>query len=522
MQVDENEFFREATLRICGSLDVETFLYNSFMYIRRFIPADTVFLTHFNRQKGEHIALARSSEEGGSLLNLSVSMPSEIRPFVVRTDKKSIAVDRAETHPTAQPWIVRGLLDKDSSLLVVRLVMDGHIVGGVIFVAQESARFTQGHADLLSLLREPFAVALSNSIRYREVLELKELLAEDNRFLHSELRQIAGEEIIGADFGLRGVMEMVRQVAPLTSPVMLLGETGTGKEVIAGAIHNLSPRKDEPFITVNCGAIPETLIDSELFGHEKGAFTGAISRKRGRFERAHGGTIFLDEVGELQLDAQVRLLRVLQEKEIERVGGTEPIKVDIRVIAATNRDLETMIRDGKFREDLYFRLEVFPIDIPPLRDRKGDIPLLVQHFAQKKSREMGLGDMPTLTSGSLDRLMAYHWPGNIRELENAVERALIVSKGGILAFDDIHVALKPEHEYDSVAGPRTHPDLKDPDSLELDLIVSRHIRHVLELTGGKVGGDDGAAKVLKINPSTLRKRMRKLGIPFGRKSKKDQ
>jgi transcriptional regulator with GAF, ATPase, and Fis domain len=178
-----------------------------------------------------------------------------------------------------------------------------------------------------------------------------------------------------------------------------------------------------------------------------------------------------------------------------------------------------MIRDGKFREDLYFRLAVFPIDIPPLRDRKGDIPLLVQHFAQKKSREIGLGNTPTLMPGSLERLMAYHWPGNIRELENAVERALILNKGGILDFDDFYASLKPRHYYDSGAGPRTHPDLQDTDSLELDRIVSRHIRHVLELTGGKVGGDEGAARVLRVNPSTLRKRMRKLGIPFGRKGK---
>ncbi|MCP4692228.1 MAG: sigma-54-dependent Fis family transcriptional regulator, partial [Desulfobacterales bacterium] len=194
--------------------------------------------------------------------------------------------------------------------------------------------------------------------------------------------------------GLKGVMELVRQVAPLKSPVLLTGETGTGKEVIAGGIHNASRRGDAPFIKVNCGAIPSALMDSELFGHEKGAFTGAISRKRGRFERSHGGTIFLDEIGELPLEAQVRLLRVLQEKEIERVGGSGPIKVDIRVIAATHRDLEAMVQKGEFREDLYFRLKVFPISIPPLRDRMDDIPTLAQYFMQKKSHEMGLGGIP--------------------------------------------------------------------------------------------------------------------------------
>ena len=521
MRIDENEFFREATLRICGSLDVETSLYESFTYIREVIPADSVVLTHYKADRGKHVALASASAEGGSLLNLAVSVPSDVRRFLSRPDMQALVVERADMHPTARLWISTGLLDKRSSLLILRLIVRGDIVGGVIFIAHESGIFTEGHADLLSLLREPFAVALSNSIRYRELLELKELLAEDNRFLHSELRQIAGEEIIGADFGLRSVMEMVRQVAPLSSPVLLSGETGTGKEVIAGAIHNLSMQKDGPFITVNCGAIPENLIDSELFGHEKGAFTGAISSKRGRFERAHGGTIFLDEVGELQLEAQVRLLRVLQEKEIERVGGTEPIKVDIRVIAAANRDLEVMIRDRKFREDLYFRLKVFPIAIPPLRERRGDISSLVQHFIEKKSREMGLQGIPTLVPGALDRLMAYSWPGNVRELENAVERALILSRGEPLAFGDLQAPVKSEAPFESGVGPGPHVGIQREDSLALDEIVSQHIRRVLEMTGGRVGGERGAAHVLGINPSTLRKRMRKLGIPFGRKCKKN-
>jgi transcriptional regulator with GAF, ATPase, and Fis domain len=207
---------------------------------------------------------------------------------------------------------------------------------------------------------------------------LKERLADDNRYLHTELRRISGDEITGADFGLREVMHRVRHVAPTESPVLLTGETGAGKDVIANAIHLGSPRRDGPFIPVNCGAIPESLIDSELFGHEKGAFTGALAQKRGRFERAHNGTILLDEIGEMPLEAQVRLLRVLQHREIERVGGTSRILVDIRVIAATNQDLYSMVQAGRFREDLYFRLNVFPITVPPLRERAGDIPALVQ------------------------------------------------------------------------------------------------------------------------------------------------
>jgi transcriptional regulator with GAF, ATPase, and Fis domain len=517
MRLNENEFFREATLRICGSLDVETFLGESFMFIRDFIPADYVVLTYYDADKGEHIALARASADGGSLLNIAIAMPSEVRPFVERHDIQTLVIDRAETHPTARPWLFKGLLNRDSSLLVLRLVVDGDVVGAVIFIAQESGKFSQEHADLLTLLREPFAIALSNSIRYQELLRLKELLVEDNRFLRSELRQTIGEEIIGTDFGLRGVMDMVRHVAPLSSPVLLLGETGTGKEVIASAIHKLSPRKDEPFVTVNCGAIPESLVDSELFGHEKGAFTGALSKKRGRFERANKGTIFLDEVGELRPEAQVRLLRVLQEKEIETVGGTEPIKVDIRIIAATHRDLEGMIKDGKFREDLYFRLKVFPIPIPPLRERKGDIPSLVHYFLQKKSREIGLTEIPSVAPKGLDRLIAYPWPGNVRELENAVERELILSKGGPLAFDDLRSPLKSELHVAFGGGQERNAGLQDKDSLALDTVLSGHIRRVLAMTGGKVGGEGGAAQILHINPSTLRKKMRKLGIPFGRK-----
>lgn len=315
--------------------------------------------------------------------------------------------------------------------------------------------------------------------------------------------------ILGADFGLKEVMQMVRQLAPLSSSALILGETGTGKEVIAGAIHNLSPRREKPFIKVNCGAIPNTLMDSELFGHEKGAFTGAISQKRGRFERAHGGTIFLDEIGELSAEAQVRLLRVLQEKKIERVGGTDTIDVNIRIIAATHRDLPEMVKAGKFREDLYFRLKVFPIEIPPLRDRNGDIPALVQHIIQLKAREMKLGSIPAIKNGAIEKLMTYAWPGNVRELENIVERALIIRKNDVIEF--------PDFEIKEIRSPKTTLPLHNQDTFELDNIEAEHIRKVLKMTNGKIEGKEGAAELLKVNPATLRNRMRKLGIEFGRK-----
>ena len=277
-----------------------------------------------------------------------------------------------------------------------------------------------------------------------------------------------------------------------------------GKEIIAAAIHNSSQRRDGPFIKVNCGAIPETLMDSELFGHEKGAFTGAIEQKRGRFERANGGTIFLDEIGELSPEAQVRLLRVLQEMEIERVGG-------IRVIAATHRDLKTMIQEGTFREDLFFRLNVFPIYIPTLKERSGDIPGLVQHFIQKKSRELQLTSIPTLAENAYDQLLDHHWPGNVRELENAVERAIILNREGPLSFTELGTSEEPETIQVSFSG--------EPETYNLDKNTADHIRKVLKITKGRIEGKEGAAKLLGINPGTLRGRMRKLGIIFGRNNK---
>jgi transcriptional regulator with GAF, ATPase, and Fis domain len=285
-----------------------------------------------------------------------------------------------------------------------------------------------------------------------------------------------------------------------------------GKEVIANAIHHSSPRKDGPFIKVNCGAIPENLLDSELFGHEKGSFTGAITQKRGRFERADKGSIFLDEIGDMPLQAQVRLLRVLQHKEVERIGGTNPIPVDVRIIIATHRNLEKMIASGQFREDLWYRLNTFPIMIPPLRLRKEDIPALVHHFIEKKSKELKIHTPPSIASGTLERLKSYHWPGNVRELENMVERALIQSRGrkdnAYLGFESFSYPEK-EQTIGSLSG-------TDHELLTLDEAVSQHIRKTLRLSKGKIYGGGGAAQLLGINPNTLRSKMKKLGILFGR------
>ncbi len=511
LKLYDRDFFWEATKRICGSLDIKKALWQSLLFLQNYIPAEEAALLFYDPSKGTVTLNTQADKAGGRLVNYQAAYPQEIRALLEDISKlEDFVENRAEEHPIAKP-ILAAMGKGKSSAILVRLIVENNWIGSVALWAEGWDKFNEEHLRLLKQLKIPYFIALSNSRRYTELLTLKDLLADDNRYLQEELQKISGSEIIGADFGLKDVMNKVRSVAALSSPVLLQGETGVGKEIIAGAIHNASQRRDGPIIKVNCGAIPETLMDSELFGHEKGAFTGAIDQKRGRFERANGGTIFLDEVGELSLEAQVRLLRVLQEKEIERIGGTTPIKVDIRVIAATHRDLESMIREGKFREDLYFRLNVFPIYIPSLRERRGDIPGLVQHFIQKKSRELQLSSIPTLAPNAYDQLLAHNWPGNVRELENAVERTIILNREGPLSFAD----LRPKEESKTAQVPESD----EATLYNLDQVTTNHINRVLQVTNGRVEGKDGAAELLGINPGTLRGRMRKLGISFGRSSK---
>jgi transcriptional regulator with GAF, ATPase, and Fis domain len=519
--IDEKDFFREATLRLCGSLEIGKSLWNCFMFIRDFIPAEFMGISIVNSGLVSLEVIATADIEGGKATSIIRPIPPaaekayneaarnhfQIPVFIINPAHDFAALD-------AQFFSNIGHFNQDSSVMILPTKLEEEILSFINIGNNQGCVYSQDHAQLFSLLHAPFDIAISNYLRYREVLRLRDLLEDNSRYFQDELRQQAGEEIIGANYGLKQIMDMVRQVAPLSSPILLLGETGTGKELIASAIHNLSPRKDGPFIKVNCGAIPETLVDSELFGHEKGAFTGALTMKRGRFERAHQGTIFLDEIGELPLDVQIRLLRVLQEKEIERVGGTDATHVDIRVVAATHRNLETMLTEGRFREDLYFRLNVFPMIIPPLRERRGDIPALVQHFMLKSMREMGVTTIPILAPGAMEKLLAYHWPGNVRELQNMVERALILSKGKPLAFDGLGESIQPVTRHKLLMGE------SENDAMPLDQVISKHILRSLEMTGGKVGGQNGAARLLHINPSTLRKKMTKLGIPFGRKARK--
>ncbi len=378
------------------------------------------------------------------------------------------------------------------------LIAKGEAFGALNVGSREPDQYTETHADLLLEVAHQVALAVQNMSAYEEIAELKAQLEQENIYLQEEIKlEHNFEEIVGQSAAMKKVLKAIETVAPTDATVLISSETGTGKELLARAVHDLSPKKNKPLVKVNCATLPNNLIESELFGHERGAFTGAISRKIGRFELADGGTIFLDEIGDLPLEMQTKLLRVLQEGEFERVGGIRTIKVNVRVIAATNRDLKMAMRENRFRSDLYYRLNVFPVAIPPLRERTEDIELLVKHFVNKYTARMGKR-IDTIPQKKLAALMCYSWPGNVRELENVIERAVILSEGHSLQLDDC----LPQPEGTSGASP----------IVTLDEAQRAHILKVLQLTRGKVSGERGAAQILGIKPTTLESRMKKLGI----------
>ena len=492
MNVDQYEFFRKAVLLICGNLDIETALHECINYFREFMPADRMYLQLYEPGLAAMRTIAEATVRAGRRVDLLTPMSEQakdsIRQISERVLPPAYIMNEPDKNTVSREMLAFHRL-KAASIMLINLSAAGKPFGSLV-IASEEQQFNEEHKALVLLLREPFVIAMANTLKHRELIRLRDILADDNKFLTNELYRISGDTIIGANFGLKTVMEQVRRVADRDTQVLLLGETGVGKDIIANAIHYSSHRRNGPFISVNCGAIPGSLIDSELFGHEKGAFTGALQRKRGRFERAHNGTIFLDEIGELGLNVQVRLLRVLQNSEIERVGGTEKISLSIRVIAATNQDLEKLIQKKLFREDLWFRLNVFPIRIPPLRERKSDIPALVQHFIIMKAKKLRLEKIPELAPGAISMLMDYRWPGNVRELENIVERALLLSRDRPLDFRDL-LFVSPSVRGGSVS--------KTPETGNLETVIKKHILHVLKKTRGKIHGPGGAAELLGIN-----------------------
>jgi hydrogenase-4 transcriptional activator len=383
-------------------------------------------------------------------------------------------------------------------------------LGVAILVVRPGQPLRASDEGLLRSLLGPLSFALSHDRLVHAVERLEETVAADRRALSQPLDVAAS--IIGAETGLRDVMDRVALVAGTDAPVLILGETGSGKEVVARAVHAGSSRRHGPVMRVNCGAISPDLVDSELFGHEKGSFTGAVNDRKGWFERADGGTLFLDEVAELSLGAQVRLLRILQDGAFEKVGGHRTQTVDVRLVAATHRDLSVLVAEGRFREDLYYRVNVFPIRLPPLRERREDIPALAGHFARRAGLRLGASPL-LITAADVELLLAYEWPGNVRELAAVIERAAILGNGRRL---DLERALGTSlHSRPSSSAVPKVPE-RDAPFATLDQAVTMHLEAALSKTGGQIEGALGAAKLLGINPHTLRARMRKLGVEWKR------
>ena len=482
-------------------------------------------------------ALDLSLEDYEARYGRPMALPGSGTELVGRTGRADVCQDLAANRrfPEDDRLLSYGVLRYVRTPLVFR----ERLVGSITFTRLAGAPFADDEVLLLEELSPPIAGAVSNALAFEEIARLKNRLHQENLFLREELdEQSMFEEIVGASAALRKVLHEIERVAPTDSTVLVTGETGTGKELIARAIHRLSQRAARTMIKVNLASLPDTLMSSELFGHEKGAFTGALQRRIGRFELANGGTIFLDEVGEIPADVQVALLRVLQEGEFERVGGNQTIRTDARVIAATNRDLESAIATGRFRNDLFFRLNVFPVMVPPLRERREDIPILVEYFAARHGtrlrRRFGSIDRKTMAA-----LEAYPWPGNIRELENVIERAAILSDGDTLRVDLTSFAappvgaalaaarppaLPPPPASDSLRGGlrRDHRSLGDDGGAARPTTSDHHnvlqeqevraIEAALTATRGRVSGPSGAAVRLGIPSTTLESKLKRYGL----------
>jgi len=520
-QNERLELLLNLTSKITSSLEVREVLRAIAANIREVIHADAVVGSLPDAASGKSRVIAVDFPHGKGAVKEEVTVTlspankkaiDTLKPVVICTlGREELAAEAYEIVAT------EGI----KAICLIPLVNRGRVLGTLSISRTTETPFVPEDVDFLSRASGQIAIAIENALAYREISELKDKLAQEKLYLEEEFRSEMGfEQIIGNSTALKHVLQQVETVAPSDSTVLLLGETGTGKELIARAIHDRSRRKQRTLVKLNCAAIPTGLLESELFGHERGAFTGAISQKIGRLELADQGTLFLDEVGDIPLEIQPKLLRALQEREFERLGSTHTRKVNVRLVAATNRDLETMIANKEFRTDLYYRLNVFPIRIPPLKDRKDDIPLLVSHFVQKFAKEMQK-PIEAIPTAVMKGLRAWDWPGNIRELENFIERAVLLTKGKLLEAPlaelrktstegFVHTDL---HEVKQVAGESTN-SRSDKSSVadEYERKQRDQIIRALTASKGRVGGADGAAARLGTNRTTLLSRMKKFGI----------
>jgi transcriptional regulator with GAF, ATPase, and Fis domain len=481
---------------------------------RRF-PLDLLLIRRLDPAHGcvETVAIGPAGNRANALPVRSAATPAELERALAWCNESRVLRGPAAAVHTRVPHLLPA--GAEGEALLAPLGTSENLTGVLVLLARPRQVFRAEHEELAAALREPFAVALENDRRLREMTALREAMEADNRSLLSRLgRHDISDSIVGAETGLRPVMEQIELVARSDAPVLVLGETGTGKEVVARAIHGRSRRAAGPFLRVNCGAIPPELVDSELFGHEKGSFTGAVAVRKGWFERADGGTLFLDECGELPLAAQVRLLRIVQEGAFERVGGEQQLHADVRIVAATHRDLQALVAERRFREDLWYRIAVFPIRLPPLRDRPDDIPSLAAHFALRAAKRLGTAALVP-SPEDIRLLVSYPWPGNVRELAAVIERAAILGGGHGLevarALGAPSPGLPPPVAVSVPAAPEVGGHLPT-----LDTMMARHIEAALARTRGRIEGPDGAAALLAINPHTLRARMRKLGVRWQR------
>jgi PAS domain S-box-containing protein len=486
---------------LLANMDVRKLLGAISASLREVLPLDSATLGLYDPASDQLVVQFLGADEGEVRRgDVRLSLAGSPAGEAFRT-RESVILERIEGSPFA-PESVRHLTGLGmQSGCWVPLIHRGEAIGTLTVTSRLEGAFTQREAEMLVQVAAQVAMAVNNAVAFRQIAELRDRLSQEKRYLEEEINlENRFEDIVGESGGLRQVLKEIETVAPTDATVLIQGETGTGKELLARAIHRLSPRKDRTFIKLNCAAIPAGLLESELFGHEKGAFTGAIARKMGRLELAHEGTLFLDEVGEMPLDLQPKLLRALQEREIERLGGTRPIRVNVRLIAATNRDLGKMVAEKQFRSDLFYRLKVFPVFAPPLRDRIGDIPVLVRHFVATHSRRMGkvIETIPEETMAALKR---WRWPGNIRELENFLERAVILTRGPVLYV--------PLAELETA---ETEGEDKEMEISTLHAAEREHILRVLRETKGQIGGDDGAAARLGLKRTTLNSKIKKLGI----------